>query len=126
MIIQFYRFSVFALPCGAKAVITMHFFKIKQTGSIQNNPPVLSKQTASVKLLSPNQARNHLFSQTGKTLGRELLQIIIQRIIMRHFIQIPVSRQNMQRINKGPFIEVFLHLPHGMLSTYTFQNCHIS
>ena len=58
--------------------------------SIQDNPPVFSKQTVPVKLFAADQGSQHFCTQVSKALRRQTLQIIVQRIIMGHFRQVSV------------------------------------
>lgn len=45
---------------------------------------------------------------------------------MGHFPEVPVPGQDPQGTSAGFLIGVFFHFPHGMLSAYVFQDCHVS
>ena len=43
---------------------------------------------------------------------------------MGHFLQTVVPGQDTLRVNAGLLIEIFLHLAHGVLAAYVFQDSH--
>ena len=43
---------------------------------------------------------------------------------MGHFLQTVVPGQDTLRVNAGLLIEIFLHLAHGVLAVYVFQDSH--